>query len=170
MNLNYGCGNKRIKGYVGVDIRETSATDVIVDKNKRLPLNDNSADLILCDNVLEHVDDLGFVLSELFRVSKNGAIIEILVPHFSRSQFEYHKRLCRYSFLSCHCLGHGSNDAYPLYFREIERKLIMPKRWKNTFIDSLINKFPHKYECTPLRSFIFASQIYLKLEVIKCHI
>jgi len=117
--------------------------------------------------VLEHVEDLFFVISEFHCICKPGATIEILVQHFSRSQFEYHRRTCRYNFLQCHCSGKSNNDSYPLYFKAIERKLIMPKRWENTFIDHFINKHPRKYESTPLRSFIFVSQVYVLLEVIK---
>ena len=167
IKINYGCGNQKLNGYTGVDIRKTKATDIVIDDKAPLPFKDNSIDKIFCDNVLEHVEDLFFVITEFHRICKPGATIEILVPHFSRSQFEYHRRTCRYNFLQCHCLERGDNDSYPVYFKAIKRKLIMPKRWKGTFIDHFINKYPRKYENTPLRSLIFVSQVYVLLEVIK---
>ena len=42
MKLNIGCGNKRVKGYLGVDKFRCDAADYICDiENEKLPFEDN---------------------------------------------------------------------------------------------------------------------------------
>jgi hypothetical protein len=82
--LNIGCGNKRMAGWIGIDQVATSATDIVRDLKRGLPFEDSSVDEILCDNVLEHIgppEDFIFVLNEMFRVLKPGAVCTIIVPH-----------------------------------------------------------------------------------------
>jgi len=50
------------------------------------PLTDSSFDDILLDNVLEHLSDVTTVMTELYRVASDGALITIVVPYF-RSQW-----------------------------------------------------------------------------------
>lgn len=63
-NLLFGC-DSRVKLQVG-DVRE-------------LPFADNSFDLVICNEVLEHVDETDLVMNELCRVSKSRAMLS--VPH-----------------------------------------------------------------------------------------
>lgn len=59
--------------------------DVVVDLNKGLaPFESDSIDEIRAEHFLEHVEDLMLLLEEMYRVSKNGAVWNILVPHYSR--------------------------------------------------------------------------------------
>lgn len=81
--LNLGCGKKIKKGYVNLDLFPLPGVDVVADVNKKLPFEDNMFEEILTEHVLEHVDDLDFVLGELHRVTKRGGVIKIFVPHFT---------------------------------------------------------------------------------------
>jgi len=92
--LNLGCGNKKIEGFINVDSRPDCTPDVLADLDKGLePFANDSIDEIRAEHVLEHVDDLLLVLSEMYRVSKNGAVWNIFVPHYSHGFLHpFHKR------------------------------------------------------------------------------
>lgn len=84
MKLNIGCGNKSIKGYIGVDKFPCEAADYICDiENEKLPFEGNTVTAIILDNVIEHFYDIPKVMNELSRVSRKGAIVKIITPHFS---------------------------------------------------------------------------------------
>jgi ubiquinone/menaquinone biosynthesis C-methylase UbiE len=52
-----------------------------------LPFSDNEFDVVLCNHVLEHVDDDLKAMSEILRVMKPGAFAVLLVPiDFSREK------------------------------------------------------------------------------------
>ena len=79
MKLNIGCGNKRVKGYLGVDKFRCDAADYICDiENEKLPFEDNTVTAIILDNVIEHFYDIPKVINELVRVSRKGTIIKII--------------------------------------------------------------------------------------------
>ena len=85
IRINLGCGNDYKKGWVNVDFNKEVKADVYVDFTKKLPFKENYADLVLLDNVLEHIEPekYFFFLEELHRICKKGAIIHIYVPHYS---------------------------------------------------------------------------------------
>lgn len=61
--------------YVGVDMQKGPGVDMVADATA-LPFPDNSFDLVLCLETLEHCDEPWKVVSEIERVSKkNGGII-----------------------------------------------------------------------------------------------
>lgn len=79
--LDIGCGNVKTKGAVGLDINPSSGADVIHDLNKfPYPFKDDTFDRIICSNVLEHIDNVPGAMDEIWRISKNGAQIEIEAP------------------------------------------------------------------------------------------
>jgi SAM-dependent methyltransferase len=76
--LDVGCGGKPYypffagaESYVGVDVKENAAADV-VGTIDALPVEDGSFDIVLCTQVLEHVDDPAHAVSELNRVCAPG--------------------------------------------------------------------------------------------------
>jgi SAM-dependent methyltransferase len=76
--LDVGCGHKpyfpffaEATSYVGVDVAGNPAADVI-GAVEALPLEDGSFDLVLCTQVLEHVDDPAVAVRELHRVTAPG--------------------------------------------------------------------------------------------------
>ena len=82
--LEIGCGSgelsNHLKNYIGIDISPKTSRFIIGDAQK-LPIKDNSADLILLLDLLEHTDDK-LVMEEVYRVLKpNGSVI-ITVPGF----------------------------------------------------------------------------------------
>ena len=76
--LDVGCGDKPYypyfagaASYVGVDVKENRAADVIGSIDA-IPVEDGSFDVVLCTQVLEHVDDPGAAVRELHRVCAPG--------------------------------------------------------------------------------------------------
>ena len=85
MKLNIGSGYKKIPGYVSVDGDKNCSPDVLInldDKNLILPFEDNSVEEIVAHHILEHIGE-GYIrlLQEIYRVCKDGAIIDVKVPH-----------------------------------------------------------------------------------------
>lgn len=76
--LDVGCGVKpyypffaAAASYVGVDVQDNPAADVH-GPIEALPLEDGSFDVVLCTQVLEHVDDPAAAVRELHRVTAPG--------------------------------------------------------------------------------------------------
>ena len=82
--LEIGCGSaelsKYLKGYIGLDISPKTSKFIIGDAQK-LPIKDNSVDLILLLDLLEHVDDKA-TMNEVYRVLKSEGHVIITVPGF----------------------------------------------------------------------------------------
>jgi len=82
--LDFGCGSKpyqtltekyNIK-YLGADLSFIPNIDVEIDEKGTIQLADNSVDILLSSQVLEHVYDTDKYLSECYRVLKpNGTLI-----------------------------------------------------------------------------------------------
>ena len=85
VQLGSGIGTK-IPGCINIDINLETNPDVVHDLNEYpYPYADNSFDMVVAISILEHLDDFFAVLGQIHRVSKHGATVHILVPHFSSS-------------------------------------------------------------------------------------
>lgn len=81
--LDYGCGSSPYKElflpfiarYIGVDIGKNLQTDILIKENEPIPLKDSSVDIILSTQVLEHVGNVSFYLSECRRLLKKGGLL-----------------------------------------------------------------------------------------------
>jgi SAM-dependent methyltransferase len=76
--LDVGCGVKpyypffaSAASYVGVDVKQNVAAD-LVGTVDALPVADGTFDVVLCTQVLEHVEDPGLAVRELHRVCAPG--------------------------------------------------------------------------------------------------
>jgi len=82
--LHLGCGPAKQPGAVCVDVNPRSAADVLCDLNQRAyPFAAGAFDRVLCEHVLEHLDDVMAVMEEIHRVSRAGGRVLVRVPHFS---------------------------------------------------------------------------------------
>ena len=85
--LDVGCGMRKRPGAVGIDVNPRSSADVIHDLDTfPYPFKDNTFDEIICDNVIEHLDDVLKVMEELHRIAKPSADIIVIVPFFPHRQ------------------------------------------------------------------------------------
>lgn len=58
--------------------------DFVHDVNvKPWPLKDNHFDYIRCQHAIEHFREVHIVAREMWRVSKDGALLEFVTPHYS---------------------------------------------------------------------------------------
>ncbi len=86
LKLNLGCGNRKMAGFVNVDFVEVCQPDLVVNLEQTpWPWQDNSVEEIKLIHVLEHLgqqtDVFLSIVKEMYRVCRDGARIEIIVPH-----------------------------------------------------------------------------------------
>jgi predicted SAM-dependent methyltransferase len=86
VKLNLGCGFAQYADFTNVDSWDGCEPDVVCDlENEVWPFEDNSVEYILMDHSLEHMGETTkqffHVMKELYRVCKDGAVVEINVPH-----------------------------------------------------------------------------------------
>ena len=82
MKLNLGVGIKPIEDFEGVD-KKDYGQKYIFDLEKLWELESDSVDEIYCSHLLEHIKDINFFMSELYRCMKKGSQVTFFVPHYS---------------------------------------------------------------------------------------
>ena len=81
--LDVGCGPRKLHGAVGMDMSKFPGVDVVHDANETpWPFEDNSFDLVLFNQSLEHLDDVSKALEDAMRVLKSKGRLIIQVPYF----------------------------------------------------------------------------------------
>lgn len=85
--LDLGCGNNKRKGAIGLDMNPSleSIVDVIHEAMDRgfLPFKDNSFSTVYMSDFIEHISFIPWLLSEVYRICVNNAVVEIRFPHYS---------------------------------------------------------------------------------------
>lgn len=82
--LDVGCGSSKHEGAVGLDISADTAADIVHDLDVfPYPIDDDSFDQILLQDVIEHVEDPMRVFAELRRIVRPGGSVQLRTPHFS---------------------------------------------------------------------------------------
>ena len=175
--LQLGSGLKVLKGYINVDLTKKYGAEVTHNLEKfPYPFKNNEFDEILADNVIEHLKDTIRVMEELHRISKPGAIIKIIVPHYSGCMAFSH--LTHKSFFGSGTFNNFERESWEKYskieFKVLEKRLIwLDCRnwfWIRPFkyiIDKVININPflsERFLCNFLGGF---DHIYFKLKVVK---
>jgi SAM-dependent methyltransferase len=78
--LNVGAGATRLgRDVINIDIYNSGTTDVIASA-LALPFGDRTADLVILQGLLEHVEDAGQTIAECSRVLKPGGLLYAEVP------------------------------------------------------------------------------------------
>lgn len=157
--LDVGCGNKKVKGAIGIDMVKTDVTDVVHDLTSLpWPFDDDAFDVVYVNHVLEHFLDVIPIMKELHRVTnKKVGEIKIRVPHFS--SWNYYADLTHKTPFSFRSFDHftdddpsGYNFYTPVKFRIYRRELrfVGPNArlnpWKILGVEWFANKFPRIYE------------------------
>jgi SAM-dependent methyltransferase len=176
--LNLGCGSRRTDfpeyrpeiELVGVDYFARDSVDVVHDLNIfPYPFPDSSFDLIILQDVLEHLMDVPAVLAELHRVGRPGAEIRVRSPHYS-SYYAYGDVTHRHYFSSFSfddfLLPRGNIYAPGAWFALRKRRILFPRIWRLCGISALANRFPARWE--QLFAFIFrAENLEFSFEIVK---
>lgn len=86
MNINYGCGENKLEGFVNVDIEESTKPDLVCDLRRGpFPYENDSVDKIYMIHCIEHVefDKWPLIFNEFYRVLKLGGELLLAYPEFS---------------------------------------------------------------------------------------
>ncbi len=92
--LEIGINTKRIsEDWDTLDIIERNDVDIVADIRKKLPIEDDTYDLVYMSHVLEHIEwyKTKDVLHELYRIIRKGGSLEIFVPDIDKIIFAYQK-------------------------------------------------------------------------------
>ncbi|MFZ8830963.1 MAG: class I SAM-dependent methyltransferase [Thermodesulfobacteriaceae bacterium] len=177
--LDLGCGYKPFKylleehgivaNYIGVDFSlENAEPDFIVDLNKEnLPFEDESFDLIIISEVLEHIYKPFHVLDEAIRVLKKGGLIYISTPfilgnheipydYFRYTDYFYKRYFEENNLEILHIRKAGSILSAPFFIfnlfmeallkgNKIKFVLTFPSNIFGLLIDLILQKLSNKY-------------------------
>jgi SAM-dependent methyltransferase len=147
--LDVGCGSAKIPGAVGLDISSNTEADVVHDLDVfPYPLEDNSFDAIVAQDVIEHVKEPIRVLEEFHRIARPGAFIYLRTPHFS-SVLAYGDPTHQHYFstIAIRSLAEPRFAHYtPVRFRIASIKLDLWLPFRLLGIEAFANRFPDIYE------------------------
>lgn len=82
--LHLGCGNKKIEGFINIDVRDIDGVDLVEDITNLKSIKNSSVDLIYVSHVLEHIGRNEYldVLKRWYCLLNDGGILRIAVPDF----------------------------------------------------------------------------------------
>ena len=171
--LNLACGNKYMETsnmeiWYNLDIsnKDTYGNEIKVDYKHDLnkfpyPFNDNTFSYVRAWAIIEHLDNPEKVVKELTRICKSGAIIEILVPHFSH-------KYCHRDPTHIHFYTFDSIDFPQLNCgnKVISKEYQISHNFFINMIGKIITFSPTLYE-TFLHGYFPVQEVRWKLKVIK---
>jgi SAM-dependent methyltransferase len=176
--LNLGCGTDIKEGWVNLDIADIPGVDVVHNvEDLPLPFADNTFEVILCQDILEHVN-LVPVLRDLHRILVPGGELRLRVPHFtSRNNYAdpTHIRAFSVDTWSFFVRGKDGLKSRDYYFnfgfsgmkdRSITFEQYSRKFFYNRFVKGFVNKNAKRqtyYEQTGLSRLFPAENILVTL-------
>ena len=122
--------------YVGIGLH-SDKLDLKIDLEKQpLPYEDNSFDVVLCTDVLEHLDNIYEVFDELCRVSKKYVIISLPNPHSVFWSYLKYGDYNEYQHLKFYGLpAEKPEDRHKWFFSTEEAKRFIQYRAKKNNMD-----------------------------------
>lgn len=131
--LNLGCGHRQFPGTIGVDNRKEVNPDIVYDLSKT-PYKfakDNSFDIVLSLNHLEHFVDIIPIMKEYYRILKKEGELHVQVPYYKSENFfidpTHHHAFHELSFdFFDKTTFHGSTNNYANINFQIVRREILP--------------------------------------------
>jgi predicted SAM-dependent methyltransferase len=86
--LDIGCGESKIEGALGLDIRRTNSVNVVADA-RFLPFRDESFNHVYSSHLIEHFShqEVKSVLAEWVRVLQKSGVLEIRCPDLRARAF-----------------------------------------------------------------------------------
>lgn len=130
--LELGCGNsKQFTNSIAIDIIELEGVDIVCDLNIGLDfIPDNSIDEIHSSHFMEHVNDVGVLLKEIYRILKPNGLKIIKVPHFSNPYF--YSDYTHINHFGLYSLSYFSKKSYfkrsvPQFYNDMDFEIINVK-------------------------------------------
>ncbi|MDQ6693477.1 MAG: class I SAM-dependent methyltransferase [Chloroflexota bacterium] len=171
--LHIGAGYKKVVGATTLDINPRVRPDVVWDLNNRpYPFPDDTFDVIVCEHVLEHLQDVISVMEELHRILKPRGRAWVRVPHFSSLNFNTdptHVHAFSSRSFDYMCVGTElSHYEYSVVrFRKLVCKMTMrPITPFNRLLMSLTNRYLNFYE-EHLAYIVPGQELLFVLEAVK---
>jgi len=178
--LDIGCGKHKTPGAVGIDSNPRTDADVIHDLNRvPYPFPDDEFDLVVGNQVIEHLEDVLAVVAELHRITKPGGRIRLDTPHYSDiasytdPTHRHHLTTESFAYFT------GDRPDFDFYsrvrLRPVSIRVTMLKLWRLTgweFLVNLCNRYPsmrflrrfwEQYLCFVVRG----KTIFFEFEVLK---
>jgi SAM-dependent methyltransferase len=150
VRLNLGSGRRYEPSAVNVDVTPDTQPDVVHDLNRRpWPFADDRFDEVEMRDVLEHLDDTISTLEEIHRVCRPGALVHIIVPHYSSNGAftdPTHKRFFALASFDYLTAGHPNNFYTRARFSRVGGSLVFRPGLLNKVVWRLANRFPVAYE------------------------
>jgi SAM-dependent methyltransferase len=167
--LDLGCGSNKWPGAVGIDVSAATAADVVHDLDVfPYPLEDESFDVVLMQDVIEHIRDVYGLMTELHRVLRPGGRVLLRTPHFS-SLLAYGDptHVHQLSLLAVDGLAQPGFQHYgAARFRVRSNRVDLWTPFRLLGLERLANRFPRLYE-TYFAFRLPAMNIRAELEVVK---
>lgn len=153
--LDLGCGNKKRPGALGIDFNDRTQADVIHNLNDfPYPLEDQSFDEVYIDNTLEHLTHPLSVMEEVYRITRPGGVVKVIVPYF-RSAYAFIDPTHQHFFTTMSFAYYDPDDPinkrydYTLARFKLEKIVFNeghPARWLRRQIAKIGTKWPDRYE------------------------
>ncbi|MGB8699020.1 MAG: methyltransferase domain-containing protein, partial [Thermosynechococcaceae cyanobacterium] len=80
IRIDLGCGMRKAVGFIGIDINPAPGVDIVADLSKSFPFEDSSIDEVRAHDFIEHLPDRLQTMNEIWRICKDGAIVDLFVP------------------------------------------------------------------------------------------
>ncbi len=149
-SLDLGAGTVvRAPGALRADRSLDVAPDIVLDATAPLPFADGSLTQVYCFDVLEHVDDLVAVVTEIHRVLEPGGRLFVTTPHFSCAN-SYTDPTHRHHFgwrsFDYFVDGHELNYYSSARFQVAQRTLRFHGGAIDTVVRRIANRWPDLYE------------------------
>lgn len=153
--LDLGCGTRKRSGAIGLDINPSTHADVIHDLSIfPYPFDESHFEEIYVDNVLEHLENVIGTMEELNRISKDGALVKIIVPYF-RSRWAFidptHRHFFTIGSFSYFDPHSSVSKIYPYSKAKFTPEKIIfneniQRGWFMSLIKVVANRWPDAYE------------------------
>ena len=144
--LNFGCGNDIMEGWDNIDIQKGQKIMKNFDFDKfPYPIKDNTYDYVYTSCVLEHLNDVEKVISELWRISKPEGIIHIVVPHYTNkgaySDLQHKHFFNEVAFKELELKKTKINKAKQFKIKKLELVPTLPGKFFPKFIRNKLSLF-----------------------------
>jgi len=173
--LDLGCGRKKYPGAIGVDVYARSDADVLCDLDvPPYPFGQDTFDMILLDNVIEHLASVIWVMEEVHRIGKVGARVIIKVPFYA-SRWAWIDPTHRHAFTSrSFDYFDPSREIHRYEYSAAQFRVVRVAfddglrlvRWWDRAIARLANRWMDFYE-SRLAHWFPVNQLTFELEVLK---